>query len=93
MIIFYNAVCFWDLTFLRFFQPVALNCGHVYCNFCIDQWKAKCQSGHFNCPNCRAKITSVNRSLYLENILEAFFNDVEEDAKKEREALVAERKG
>ena len=75
------------------FQPQTLNCGHVYCKYCIDQWKIKCRSGGFTCPNCRSKITGQSRSLHLENLIESLFKDVDQSIKEEREMLLNERKG
>ena len=76
-----------------FLVPVTLNCGHVFCEFCINQWKDKVKKkSDFTCPNCRIAITSQSRSLQLENLISALYRDIDESIAKDREALIAERK-
>ena len=76
-----------------FLVPVTLNCGHVFCEFCINQWKDKVKKkSDFTCPNCRIAITSQSRSLQLENLISALYRDIDESISKDREALIAERK-
>ena len=80
-------------NFCLFFQPMSLNCGHVFCEFCINQWKDKCSKNTaFTCPNCRQPITSQTRSLHLENLISSLYQDVDESIKDEREKLVKYRK-
>ena len=81
------------LVFLSLFQPMSLNCGHVFCEFCISQWKDKCsKNSAFTCPNCRQPITSQSRSLHLENLIGSLYQEIDESIKEEREKLVKDRK-
>ena len=76
-----------------FLVPVTLNCGHVFCEFCINQWKDKVKKQKdFTCPNCRVQITSQSRSLQLENLISALYRDIDESIAKDREELIKERK-
>ena len=76
-----------------FVVPVTLNCGHVFCEFCINQWKDKVKKAKdFTCPNCRVEITSQTRSLQLENLISALYRDIDPAIAKEREDLIKERK-
>ena len=71
---------------------MSLNCGHVFCQFCINQWKEKCsKKSDFTCPNCREPVKSQNRSLHLENLISSLFADVEDSIKEERKILIQER--
>ena len=72
---------------------MTLNCGHVFCQFCIAQWESKCaKKKNFTCPNCRESISTFSRSLQLENLIVALFRDVDESLLKDRETLIEERK-
>jgi len=77
-----------------FIEPLSLNCGHVYCQFCIDQWKSTCtaRKGAFTCPNCRQVITNTTKSIHLQNLIESLYADASQDIKTERQQVVAERK-
>ena len=70
------------------------NCGHVYCKFCLKQWKAKCGGkDKYNCPNCRKAIKSESRNHYLENVINSLVDRFGENVKEQRNKLVQERKG
>ena len=71
---------------------MTLNCGHVFCQFCINQWKEKCKKSGFTCPNCRVPIQNQNRSLHIENLISSLYNDIDESIKADREKLIQERK-
>ena len=77
---------------------MTMNCGHVFCQYCIAQWESKCvppkkgKKSDFTCPNCREKITTQSRSLQIENLIVALFRDVDEALVKDREKLIQERK-
>ena len=76
-----------------FIMPMTLNCGHVFCQFCITQWERRCdKKPDFTCPNCRQPITSFSRSMQLENLISAIYRDIDESLSKERENLIQERK-
>lgn len=78
-----------------FIEPMWLNCGHVYCHFCLENWKKECKKAkkEFSCPNCRSKITQSNRSLHLGNLVNAIFSDVSGTLKQDREETIKERIG
>lgn len=54
-----------------FTEPTRLDCGHTFCNDCINQWYKKSEL----CPNCRQKIIAslVSRDLLAYTII----NDLE----------------
>ena len=72
---------------------MALNCGHVFCQFCIKQWEWRVKTKKdFTCPNCRVLITSQSRSMHIENLISALYRDTDESLFKERQTLIEERK-
>jgi len=72
---------------------MALNCGHVFCQFCIKQWEWRVKTKKdFTCPNCRVLITSQSQSKHIENLISALYRDIDETLSKEREDLIQERK-
>ena len=76
-----------------FITPVTLNCGHIFCQFCISQFELEVKTNKdFNCPNCKIPITSQIRCRQIENLITAIYSDVDESLSKEREALIEERK-
>ena len=77
----------------RLFQPMTLNCGHVFCQFCIQQWRVKCQKRGFNCPNCREPVTSCTKSFHLENLIDSMFQDIDVSVLEERNEILESRKG
>merc|ERR1712223_864955 len=76
-----------------FIEPMSLNCGHVYCQYCLESWKKDCKKKKksYTCPNCRSVISSSVRSIHLDNLITAIFSDANEEVKKDREELVKER--
>lgn len=76
-----------------FIDPMSLNCGHVYCQYCIESWKRECmKNSEFSCPNCRSKVTTTIRSLHLDNLVNSIYRDADEELKKDREELIQNRK-
>ncbi|CAH1099538.1 unnamed protein product [Psylliodes chrysocephalus] len=71
-----------------FVKATTLNCSHTFCKFCIEKWKAK-QSV---CPICRAKITSLNPTLVLDNVIEKVVKSFSKDDKEHRKKIIEERK-
>ncbi|CAH1962860.1 unnamed protein product [Acanthoscelides obtectus] len=49
-----------------FFKAVTLNCAHTFCKYCIEKWK----KNRNICPICRAKITTMNATLVLDNVIQ-----------------------
>ena len=79
-----------------FIDAMTLNCGHVYCQYCLENWKTECKKKPhtvgFTCPNCRSKITTTIRSLHLDNLVNAIYRDVDGELKRDREELIQNRK-
>ncbi|XP_067680203.1 serine/threonine-protein kinase fray2-like [Haliotis asinina] len=71
-----------------FVQATSLNCAHAFCALCISQWMKTSQ----NCPMCRTKIISKNRSLVLDSFIDKMCEQLGEDMKEDRKALLEERK-
>ncbi|XP_075434253.1 E3 ubiquitin/ISG15 ligase TRIM25-like [Ascaphus truei] len=59
-------------------QPVALRCGHNFCQGCIGSvWDSQGGSGLYTCPECRAEFQerpALQRNLKLCNIAERFLS-------------------
>ncbi|XP_075434252.1 E3 ubiquitin/ISG15 ligase TRIM25-like [Ascaphus truei] len=59
-------------------QPVALTCGHNFCQGCIGSvWDSQGGSGLYTCPECRAEFQerpALQRNLKLCNIAERFLS-------------------
>ena len=57
-----------------FITPVTLNCGHMFCQFCINQFELEVKTNKdFNCPNCKIPITSQTRCRQIENLITAIY--------------------
>ena len=74
--------------------PSVINCGHTYCDECIEGWKAKNASGSpATCPICRGDIILTHPNTVLEQFIEKFVdNFFPQDAKNLRVEFVKERK-
>ena len=48
-----------------FVDATTLNCCHSFCEYCIQEWKKR----KGDCPNCRKKITSMNKSIVLDSYI------------------------
>ncbi len=76
-----------------FIGAATVRCGHSFCEECIEEWRAKKETGRPNCPICRQDIHEVatNSTLdtYIEKAVDLFFP---QEAKTARAALAAERK-
>jgi len=71
--------------------PTSLNCGHSFCEDCIEAWRKK--STNTTCPICRADVVMMSPNQVLDGFIEKFIdNFFPEDAKKQRQELVKERK-
>lgn len=75
-----------------FIKPKTLPCGHVFCAFCVLQWKKRCGSA-MSCPNCRHKVgrDKITPNIYVENLITNFIQGFADDMKAERERQIAER--
>ena len=63
-------ICFNEMNFENKSKLVFLDCGHVYCKSCIQDWvKTKVQSfANPDCPKCRLKIVDLPRKKVVINI-------------------------
>ena len=70
-------------------------CGHVFCQFCLSDWKKECSNKPFVCPNCRHKVQrdKVVPNIYLENLIQSWTKALGPETLKERERVLEERKG
>lgn len=74
-----------------FVFPSAVNCGHTYCEECIEGWKKK--TFNATCPICRAEVIMTSPNQILDGFIEKFIdNFFPEDSKKARAELVKDRK-
>lgn len=68
-----------------------INCGHTFCEECIEVWKTK-QSNGSTCPICRKEIIMTSTNQALDACIERFIdNFYPEAAKVTRTELVSER--
>ena len=71
--------------------PTSINCGHTYCEDCIEGWRKK--QANATCPICRADVVMLSPNQVLDGFIEKFIdNFFPEDAKGQRAELVKERK-
>lgn len=76
-----------------FISPTSLNCSHVFCLHCIDEWKHQNDGSTAVCPNCRKEITSQTPVLPLKNTISAVLGKTLDRAElEERRQLIEERK-
>ena len=53
-----------------FIQATTISCGHTFCEYCIETWKAQKE----NCPICRQNILSQMPNKVLDMFLSAFID-------------------
>ncbi|GFS10006.1 E3 ubiquitin-protein ligase RNF8 [Elysia marginata] len=71
-----------------FIKATSLNCAHVFCKLCINQWmKVKKE-----CPNCRTPITSQMQALALDSYIDRMVENLNDDLKQRRAELLEIRK-
>uniref|UniRef100_A0A1B6EI08 E3 ubiquitin-protein ligase CHFR n=2 Tax=Cuerna arida TaxID=1464854 RepID=A0A1B6EI08_9HEMI len=70
-----------------FIEPTVLNCGHMFCKTCIDEWKTKKKI----CPMCRAKIVTSVRIFTVDTIIEKNVALLSAEARSRRESLILQR--
>ncbi|XP_023343689.1 E3 ubiquitin-protein ligase rnf8-B [Eurytemora carolleeae] len=71
-----------------FVDAVSINCGHTFCDYCINEWRKKKN----NCPVCRTNIRAANPVKVLDEYSDKIFEQfVLEGAKKTRATLKEER--
>ena len=74
-----------------FIEAVNLNCSHTFCQTCIDEWKHT-KGTTYACPICRATISSQNRELILDKLIDQFVVKMNPHLKEYRTKLADERK-
>lgn len=70
-----------------YISPVLLSCCHVFCKYCIFEWRKK----NHNCPICRTFIYNVHADQILSNIVDKVLVTMSEEAQKKRKVIVEER--
>uniref|UniRef100_A0A6J0SWH9 E3 ubiquitin-protein ligase CHFR n=1 Tax=Pogona vitticeps TaxID=103695 RepID=A0A6J0SWH9_9SAUR len=73
----------------HFIEAVTLNCAHSFCSYCISEWMKR----RLECPICRRIIISKTRSLVLDNCIDRMVENLDDETKHHRLALIQERKG
>lgn len=68
-------------------SAMTLNCSHTFCHYCILSWMQKSK----HCPNCRAVIKSMIKSLVLDNFIQTMVESVSADQKQRRAELINTR--
>ncbi|XP_017767134.1 PREDICTED: E3 ubiquitin-protein ligase RNF8-like [Eufriesea mexicana] len=71
-----------------FVKATTLNCMHTFCQHCINLWNKKRKE----CPVCRTPVSSMNRSIVLDNFIESMLENLPIRFKERRKELVGERK-
>lgn len=69
------------------FQPTVLNCGHMFCKSCINEWKSKKKI----CPMCRTKITGCVQVFNLDTIIEKNVALMSSESRLQREKTIEMR--
>jgi hypothetical protein len=69
-------------------SSTATNCGHIFCEFCINTWKEE----RSVCPICRAEMHSMNRIGCIDNFVDMVVsNFMADEIKNNRDELKRKR--
>ncbi|XP_002741316.1 E3 ubiquitin-protein ligase RNF8-like [Saccoglossus kowalevskii] len=79
-----------SLCYELFVEATTLSCSHSFCNWCITEWLVT--KKHCDCPVCRAKVTSRNKSIVLDSYIDKMVENLSDELKTRRLELIAERK-
>ena len=74
---------------LLFISPMTLNCGHTFCQFCLNQHK-KAKNGN-SCPDCKTVITTQTTSIVIENVVKEILGEMPKSFLKKHEDSIQER--
>lgn len=72
-----------------FVKATTLSCTHTFCHHCIKMWNKKRK----DCPVCRKPVTSMIKSLVLDNFIESMIENLPIDLKNRRQEIIKEREG
>ena len=70
-----------------FVQAMTTNCMHTYCKYSIESRIKRRR----DCPNCRAAIVNMTRSIVVDNFIEKMVESLTPEQNEKRKQLVAER--
>ncbi|KAL0103025.1 hypothetical protein PUN28_018375 [Cardiocondyla obscurior] len=70
-----------------FVKPMLLSCSHTFCYHCIKMWNKKKKE----CPICRKPVTSMTKSLVLDNFIESMVENLPIELKNRRQEIIRER--
>ena len=72
-----------------FTDASTLNCGHTFCQYCIDKWRSQKKS---TCPLCRTEIKQIVEVKTLDQFVDKMYGSfMTEDGRAERTSLQEER--
>ena len=77
-----------------FIEPTSLNCGHIYCKYCLNGWREQCENDtdmELSCPTCRAKIKTEERNLFMENLISTMLSESSAKMRDDREQIINTR--
>ncbi|CAG5129693.1 unnamed protein product [Candidula unifasciata] len=72
-----------------FIKATSLNCSHVFCNLCINEWMKIKKL----CPNCRTPVTSMTKIPALDKCIDRMVEQFSDDFRGRRHELINQRKG
>ncbi|GJQ75385.1 hypothetical protein Trydic_g23561 [Trypoxylus dichotomus] len=68
-------------------KVTTLNCSHSFCKDCIKEWRKT----NKNCPICRTKIGTANRTSVLDNFIGKILKSAPKDIRQHRNEVVKAR--
>ena len=74
-----------------FIEPTSLNCGHIYCKYCLNGWREQCENDtdmELSCPTCRAKIKTEERNLFMENLISTMLSESSAKMRDDRYQMI-----
>lgn len=75
-------------------SPTSLNCSHVFCGHCIDEWKRECRSNNTSnngiCPVCRKEVYCQTQVLAFENVITLVLDCFLDSKEKEERSKIVE---
>ena len=65
-----------------------LNCGHTFCGYCTDEFMKRKPE----CPSCRRFVTSTEKNLAVQNLLNKITALLPQETQTKREEFIQERR-